>query len=65
MEKTIWNMELHEVLELNNDKSTASINETVLVMRVAGGWIYTKLYNNTLNSQRVETSVFVPYSPKL
>ncbi|WP_281233520.1 hypothetical protein [Flavobacterium gelatinilyticum] len=64
MEKTIWHMGLHEVLEISSNTRNA-VHEHVSVRRVSGGWIYSNFYTNTENGQIHETSVFVPYSVNL
>lgn len=52
MEKTIYNLELHESMEQRTNGST-----TFTITRVPGGWIY----ENYRLDQRQMTSVFVPY----
>jgi hypothetical protein len=48
MEKTIYDLKLHETLKINNYLN---------VMRVAGGWIY-----SSVASDDMFTDIFVPYS---
>lgn len=50
MEKTIYQLELHETLEINNGE--------FVVMRVPGGWIYTR-QEPTVN---IANPVFIPHS---
>ena len=51
-EKTIYDLELHELLLIDN-----TLAYVKSVMRVPGGWIYSTKRNN-----EHEVSVFVPYS---
>lgn len=52
MEKTIYELGLHEATEVKTNGST-----TFTITRVPGGWIY----ENYRLDQRQMTSVFVPY----
>lgn len=52
MEKTIYNLELHESMEQRTNGGTI-----FTITRVPGGWIY----ENYRLDQRQMTSVFVPY----
>ena len=52
MEKTIYDLKLHETLELDDD---------ITIIRVPGGWIYT-YYSDYYNQHKTSSMVFVPYS---
>lgn len=58
MRKDIYNMELHETLEIDNG---------VVILRVAGGWIY-EYYEEQHSHKEIKEMVFVPfndeYNPK-
>ena len=49
MEKTIYNIKLHESISI----------DTVIILRVPGGWIYDE-YDD--NKDITTTSTFVPYN---
>ena len=51
MKKTIWDLELHEIIRVG----------LLDIMRVSGGWIYTN-YNV---HEQVESAVFVPFNTDL
>ena len=52
MERNIYTMKLHETLEIDNG---------VVVLRVAGGWIY-EYYEEQYLYKEIKEMVFVPFS---
>ena len=56
--KTIYNLKLHEVMQITTkDEDSRSIT-TYLVTRVPGGWIYTMHYNP-------DSTMFIPWNNDL
>lgn len=58
MSKTIYDLKLHESLDVSENQRS----ETIICKRVAGGWIYTTFDYNTHNDRNVISSVFVPFN---
>lgn len=63
MEKTIYQLELHESIFLEPTEN-GSLTERTLVTRVPGGWMYNTYFqiNRTTGNINYTTSIFVPYN---
>ncbi|MBF7090468.1 hypothetical protein IUY40_02770 [Flavobacterium sp. ALJ2] len=67
MEKTIYELDLHESVVINKESggAMAAVNEKItIVTRVAGGWLYntSRIDKNANRIGLSESSVFVPYN---
>lgn len=68
MEKTIYELELHETIVIKKETGNAGMmgvnGKITIATRVAGGWIYntSRIEKNSTGVGLSESSVFVPYS---
>lgn len=60
MSKGIYDLKLHESLELSNANQA-----TIIAMRVSGGWIYTLAVEGESSDSGTVSQVFVPYNKDL